>query len=177
MHMREHERLGDEIALLSARLNVSTHRLMTCIRKFDESNGWCQQGAMSCAHWLTWRIGLDRGAAREKVRVARALGTLPIIDAAFAAGKLSYAKVRAVTRVANDANQQRLLDVALAATGAQLERICSGLRRATEGDKEAAQDRRVRARALGDGLVKLEVVVTADEADLLLQAIGKVRNE
>jgi uncharacterized protein DUF222/HNH endonuclease len=175
--MVDHEQLGDEIALLSARLNVSTHRLLTCIRKFDESDGWYHQGAMTCAHWLTWRIGLDRGAAREKVRVARALGKLPLIDAAFGAGKLSYAKVRAISRVANETNEQRILDVSLAATGAQLERICSGLRRATEGEKEAAQKRMVRGRMLGNGLVKLEVVVTADEADRLLQAIGKVRDE
>jgi len=39
---------------------------------------WERQGAVSCAAWLAWRIGLDRGAAREKVRVARALGHLQI---------------------------------------------------------------------------------------------------
>jgi len=55
----------------------------------DESEEWHPQGAQSCAHWLTWRIGLDRGAAREKVRVARALGLLPRIDEAFGAGRLS----------------------------------------------------------------------------------------
>src|SRR3989337_284332 len=98
--------LGDEIALLSARLNVATHRLLTCIRSFDELEGWHRQGAQSCAHWLVWRIGIDRGAAREKVRVARALGTLPKIDGAFAAGKLSYSKVRAITRIAKPNNEE-----------------------------------------------------------------------
>lgn len=107
-----------------------------------------------------WRIGLDTGAAREKVRVARALGTLPKIDEAFAAGRLSYSKVRAITRIATAENEERVLDVALAATGAQLERICSGFRRATETEIEAARDRYVRGRALGNGLVKLEIVVS-----------------
>jgi hypothetical protein len=87
--------------------------LLTHIRRFDEVEGWAEQGAKSCAHWLTWRIGLDPGTAREKVRVARALGTLTKIDQAFATGNLSYAKVRAVT------------------TGAQLERICRRFRAAT----------------------------------------------
>ena len=99
---------GNEIAVIAARLNVATHRLLTCIRAFDELGGWHRQGAQSCAHWLTWRIGLDPGAAREKVRVARALGALPKIDDAFAAGKLSYSKIRAVTRIANPANEQSL---------------------------------------------------------------------
>jgi hypothetical protein len=167
--------LGNEIAELSVRLNVATHRLLTCIRQFDELSEWYRQGAQSCAHWLTWRIGLDTGAAREKVRVARALGALPKIDEAFAAGRLSYSKVRAITRVAKPANEERVLELALAATGAQLERICSGFRRATETEIEAGRDRYVRGRALGNGLVKLEIVLSADEADLVLKAIEHAR--
>ena len=173
--MTEHDQLGDEIATMAARLNVVNQQLLTRIRRFDAIEGWYAQGAMSCAHWLTWRIGLDRGAAREKVRVARALGVLPRIDAAFAAGRLSYAKVRAITRVANAENEERLLEVALAATGAQLEQICRGLRAATGSESEAARERYVRARVLGDGLVKLEVVVTPDESTLIMDAIERVR--
>jgi hypothetical protein len=174
--MTEHDQLGDEIATMAARLNVVSHQLLTRIRRFDAIEGWYRQGAMSCAHWLTWRIGLDRGAAREKVRVARALGALPRIDEAFAAGRLSYAQVRAVTRVANAENEERLLDVALAATGAQLERICRGLRLATRSESEAAKERSVRARVLGNGLVKLEVVVTPDECTLIIDAIERARD-
>ena len=69
--------LGNEIAELAARLDAATHRLLQCIWQFDQSNEWYAQGAVSCAHWLCWRIGLDQGTAREKVRVARALGELP----------------------------------------------------------------------------------------------------
>ena len=158
--------LGDEIAGLAVRLNVATHQLLCRIRQFDQLDGWYEQGAQSCAHWLTWRVGLDPGAAREKVRVARALGELPKIDEAFAAGKLSYSKVRAITRIATPANEETVLEVALAATGAQLERICRGFRRATEAEVEASRHRYIQARPLGNGLVKLEIVVAADEADL-----------
>lgn len=173
--MTEDAELGDEIATMAARLNVVNQQLLARIRRFDAIEGWFAQGAMSCAHWLTWRIGLDRGAAREKVRVARALGALPRIDAAFAAGRLSYAQVRAVTRVANADNEERLLDVAVAATGAQLERICRGLRSATRSEFDAAQERYVRARILGNGLVKLEVVVTPDESTIIIDAIERAR--
>src|SRR2546430_2040067 len=68
-------------------VNRAMHGLLTRIRRFDEVEGWAEQGAKSCAHWLTWRIGLDPGTAREKVRVARALGTLAKIDEAFAAAE------------------------------------------------------------------------------------------
>ena len=167
--------LGEEIAEIAGRINVATHRLLTCVRRFDEAEGWFDQGAQSCAHWLTWRVGMDPGTAREKVRVARALGALPAIDEAFAAGRVSYAKVRAMTRVATATNEARVLEVAVEATGAQLEKICRGLKRATAPEAEQAADRRVRARALGSGLVKLEVVVSPDEADLLIRAIERAR--
>src|SRR5207247_11171564 len=72
----ELDRLGDEIAELSAHLDAATARLLDLIREFDARGGW-NTGFLSCAGWLTWRVGLDPGAARERVRVARALGTLP----------------------------------------------------------------------------------------------------
>jgi len=50
-----------------AQINVATHRLLTCIRSFDEAGGWHEQGAQSCAHWLTWRVGLNSGAARDGI--------------------------------------------------------------------------------------------------------------
>jgi hypothetical protein len=92
----ELDRLGDEIAELSAHLEAATARLLDLIREFDAREGW-SNGFRSCAHWLSWRVGLDMGAAREKVRVARTLGTLPRLAKALARGELSYAKVRALT--------------------------------------------------------------------------------
>ena len=102
------ERLGDEIVVLSAHLDAASARLLELIREFDAREGWAN-GFRSCAAWLGWRVGLDMGAAREKVRVARALGTLPRLAGALACGELSYAKVRALTRVATPATEERLL--------------------------------------------------------------------
>src|SRR3972149_329326 len=88
------DRLGDEIAELSAHLDAATARLLELIREFDARGGW-NTGFRSCAAWLSWRVGLDPGGARERVRVARALETLPLLAEALARGELSYAKVRA----------------------------------------------------------------------------------
>jgi len=173
--------LADEIATLAASLDAATHRLLTCIRAFDESEGWGLAGALSCARWLSWRIGLDPGAAREKVRVARALGELPRIDDALRRGAVSYSKVRAMTRVATQANEQTLLDMAIHATGAELERICRGARqvvRAREreeglgsGGTEIAARRGVRVRSTADGMVCIEAVLERDEAALVLKSL------
>jgi hypothetical protein len=95
----ETERLGDEIARLSAHITVATARLLALIAEFDALNGW-GNGFLSCAHWLNYRVGLGLHAAREQVRTARALARLPRIADAFAHGAVSYSKVRALTRVA-----------------------------------------------------------------------------
>ena len=87
----ELDRLGDEIAELSAHLEAATGRLLDLIRAFDARGGW-NTGFRSCAAWLSWRVGLDLGAARERVRVAHALGALPGLAEALARGELSYAR-------------------------------------------------------------------------------------
>src|SRR5437879_13153859 len=89
----ELERLGDAIAELSAHLDAATARLLDLIREFDARGGW-NTGFLSCAAWLSWRVGLDRGSARERVRVARALAPRPRRPSAAARGELSYSKVR-----------------------------------------------------------------------------------
>src|SRR4029077_17148574 len=122
------DRLGDEIAELSAHLEAATARLLDRIREFDARGGW-NTGFRSCAHWLSWRVGLDPGAAREKVRVARALGTLPLMAAALARGELSYAKVSALTRVATPETEERLVHLGRAGTAMHVEAIVRGWRR------------------------------------------------
>jgi len=77
------QQLGDQIAELSAHIEVATARLLTLIREFDALGGWAHAGAKSCAEWLSWRVGVDLRAAYERVRVARALPALPLINAAF----------------------------------------------------------------------------------------------
>ena len=122
------ERLGEEIATLAARIDAATYELLVLIRKFDEQEGW-SCGFLTCAHWLTWRIGLAPGAARERVRVARALGDLPLMSEAMRRGALSYSKVRALTRIATPDTEQSLVDLGRAGTAAHVERVVRSWRR------------------------------------------------
>jgi hypothetical protein len=124
----ELDKLGDEIAELSAHLEAATARLLALIRAFDTRGGW-NNGFRSCAAWLSWRVGLDPGAARERVRVARALGTLPRLAEALGRGELSYAKIRAITRVATPDTEAVLLRVGTAGTASHVERIVRGWRK------------------------------------------------
>ena len=126
--VQELDRLGDEIAELSAHLDAATARLLALIREFDARGGW-NTGFRSCAEWLAWRVGMSPGAAREHVRVAHALATLPRLTEAFARGQLSYSKVRALTRVATPETEARLLSVGRSGSAVHVERIVQGWRR------------------------------------------------
>ena len=113
--------LADDITELAAHLDAGTFRLLQLICEFDENEGWSGHGIRSCAHWLNWKCGMSMGSARERVRVARALPGLPRISAAFRRGKVSYSKVRAMTRVATPKNESALLQVALHGTASHVE--------------------------------------------------------
>ena len=124
----ETERLGEEIAALAAQLHAATYKLLSLLRAFDAREGW-GLGFQSCAHWLSWRTGIALGPAREKVRVSRALGALPLISQAMERGQLSYSKVRALTRVAAPDNERDLMEFALHGTASHVERLVRAWRR------------------------------------------------
>ncbi len=175
----ELDRLGDEIAELSAHLEAATARLLDRIREFDAREGW-NTGFRSCAAWLSWRVGLDLGAARERVRVARALGTLPRLAGALARGEISYAKVRAVTRVATPETEERLLAVARAGTAEHVERIVRGWRRVDRRAEIHETARQHATRALHvyqdeDGTVVMRGRLTPEAGALLLRALDAAR--
>jgi len=167
--------LGDAIATLAARLHAATYELLVMLREFDACAGW-NNGWLSCAHWLHWRTGIDLGAAREKVRVARALATLPHISAAMQSGQLSYAKVRALTRIATPGNDARLVDLALAGTAAHVERLVRAWRRVDR--IEAAQQtarrhlhRSVTMHVDEDGMVVLRGRLTPEIGAVVQRAL------
>ena len=173
------DRLGDEIAELSAHVDAATARLLELIREFDTRGGW-NTGFSSCAAWLTWRVGLDPGAARERVRVARALGTLPLLSEALARGQLSYSKVRALTRVATPDTEARLVGIGRVGTAAHVERIVRGWRqvdRKTERRETASRHagRVFHLHQDDDGTVVLRGRLEPEVGALLMKAIAAAR--
>jgi hypothetical protein len=179
MHTRSLDRLGDEIAELSAHLDAATAHLLDLIREFDARKGW-NNGFRSCAAWLSWRVGLDLGAARERVRVAHALETLPRLAEALGRGELSYAKVRALTRVATPETEERLLAVGRAGTAEHVERIVRGWRRLDRKTEVREETRRHTSRALHvyqdeDGMVVVRGRLTPEAGAVLMRALEAAR--
>ena len=134
--------LSEEITTLSARIGAETHRLLTLVAEFDRLEGWKREGFGSCAEWLAYRTRLDKVTARERVRVARALRTLPLTSEAMATGELSWSQVRAITRAADADSEEEMLEHARSMTAAELERLSRSWKRLGRED-EATLERRL----------------------------------
>jgi hypothetical protein len=168
------EALATQIADLSLRIDIAKHSLLTHLRTFDAHEGWAGSGFSSTAAWLAWRIDIGATAAREHVRVARALGELPLTDAAFAAGKLSFSKVRAITRAAKPETEQDFLDIATHATAAHIEKLTSAYCRTRIDPSEPTSDQRRFARRTDtpSGMVRIEIQLPPEQANVVWEAMS-----
>ena len=136
------ERLEAQICELAGHLAAATCRFLVLLGDFDARRGWADWEMNSCASWLSWKCQMSSGTAREHVRVARALRDLPVIRAEFGAGRLSYAKVRALTRIATPGTEAGLAEIAGPMTGNQLERFARAHRQVSSADDADARIRR-----------------------------------
>ena len=176
------ELLGERIADQAAHIDAALYRLLHDIREFDQAGGWWDQGALTCARWLAWRIGWDLGTAREHVRVANKLAELPLIDDELRLGKISYCKVRAITRVATPETEEMLLQMARGTTGAQLEAICRKYNRVRRHDTDIRsqddRDRRYVTRwDTEDGMVAIHAVLHPEEAAMVWTSLERLAKE
>lgn len=166
------EELAREIRSGAVRLAAATATWLRLVAEFDAREGWGEVGVTSCAHWLAWQCGMSPGAAREHVRVARALGSLPVTADAFATGRLSYSKVRAITRVADAGTEIELVELARHATASQVERVVRAWRRSDAVDEElVAEKRSFQWHWDGDGMLVLQVRMDGEAGAALLASV------
>jgi hypothetical protein len=167
------ELLKAEIVELSSQLTAASARLTRLIGEFEAAEGWGEWGMRSTAHWLSWHCGMALGAAREQVRVARALPSLPVIAADYAAGRLSYSKVRALTRFATPQSDAYLASIGRHSTGAQIEKLARAARRARTGQeaRDQAAAAYLRIHVEDDGTVVGSFRLAPADGAVFMQAI------
>ena len=172
--------IEDEIALLSATIAAATYRLLCLIGELDRRDGWADpldsNGFRSCAHWLSWRVGLSLGTARQYVRIAKALPELPLVCEAFGRGEVSYSKVRAITRIATPDNEEQWLDTARCGTASHVEKLVRLTRRANvseENDRalEHQEGRRLTTYFDSDGMLVVQGRLAPEQGALLMKAL------
>ncbi|MDE0072711.1 MAG: DUF222 domain-containing protein [Gammaproteobacteria bacterium] len=172
----ELRKLGERIAELAARINSAEARMMTLIAEFDRRGGWKDGGYSSCAEWLAWRTGTKIGTARERVRTARALERLPQTADALKHGTISYAKVRALTRVATPEREAELLEFARAGSAAKLERTVRMWKKLSRDAELTAEQARRRSRTFsvvvdGDGMYLVKGRLEPEVGAVLMRAV------
>ena len=173
------ETLEAEIVRFASHIAAAICRWLLLIAEFDRRAGYESWDMINTASWLSWQCGIDPVTAREQVRVARSLGELPKITAAFSEGRLSYSKVRAITRVATPDNEQTLIDLALYATAAQVEKVVANCRRwLCSEDPDASElhkKRFLRYTDQADGTVMVVARLTQEDAALVRRAIDSTK--
>jgi hypothetical protein len=174
--LRSIDELDAAIGGLVRQMNSDCYRMLVLVREFDDRFGWRKWSFKSCAEWLAWRSEIGLSAAREKVRTAHALRALPAISAAFAEGRLSYSKVRALTRVADRRQEDLLLAYALSTTAENVEERCRQIRNvAPESVHDARRAWSNRSltmwRDVGRGVLRLVLEVPIEEGELVARAI------
>ncbi len=192
------EELERDVVACASNLFALEARFLRLLAVFDRREGWAGAGIRSCAHWLSWRCGISLHSARERVRVARALEALPRVAESFQQGRISYSKVRAVSRVATPADEHLWLDLAESGTATHVERVVAGVRSAARavaddgdghdggdgpddgggldnGDDTPAEPVRgeVHRRFLPNGLVEITLVLDPEDAELVMRALDR----
>jgi hypothetical protein len=174
--MRSIDELANEICTLTGQINVANHRWLLLIAEFDRRAGWSDGLTQSCAHWLNWKCGIAMGAAREKVRVARALENLPKVSAAMATGQISYSKVREITRIGNGENEDFLLEIAAHGTASHVEKVVRAHRRCQDAEELSREACQRESRALSyrwddDGSLVMTCRLPAEDGARLVKAL------
>ena len=180
--LRPIDDLDRNIVTLATRINAATYELLVLVREFEERGGYVQWGLDNCAEWLAWRCDISMTTALEKVRVARALKTLPLVSAAFASGELSYSKVRSLTRVAHAGNEDKLVEFALRHTAAHVAQYCRELRCGSAESLGTAErawaNRSLRIRHDANrGMMTMTVDLPIEAGELLEKALDRARDD
>jgi len=174
----EIEELDAAIGKLSRQMNACNYQLMVMLREFDERAGWLKWSFTDCVSWLRWRCDLSANAARDKMRVAHALKTLPAMSKAFESGALSYSKVRSLTRIATVETEEELIDMALKLSSAHVEAHCRQRKNTTSASTKVANNahdnRSLRLwRNDNTGRMSISIELSLEEGELFQQALDK----
>ena len=179
IHLRPIEELADSLQNSWKSVCECTARFLREVYEFDLRQGYKEWGYVDTAEWLDFKCGISRVTAREKVRIAKCLVVLSKVEKAFAEGKLSYSKVRALVRVAKLETEDELLEFALKTPASFLEKRLAELRNgSSEGSSDTAHFERKLWSCERDGdRVEIRADLSRADAMLVLEALEKCKSE
>ncbi len=171
----QHESLAAQITAVAKTWARSQYRLVHLAARATVDDQWALDGAATPAAWLAALCDVESCTAREWIRIGHKLTDLPTIDTAFEDGEISYAKVRALTRVATPDNEHELLTIARTTPANHLARAIAAW--LTTGDDPEAldrwhhQQRSLRWRCDPDGMTTFTLRLPPLRAAVLIAAL------
>jgi hypothetical protein len=185
------QELAAAITRLAGHINAAQYRFLKLLAALVERELWDDGGGIkSPAHWLNYYCGIDLGAAREKVRVAKCLAELPQIDKAFASGAISFSKVRAMTRSATPQNEGYLLNIARHGTAQHMEMLVRKHQRVQrlmqgqgQGERGAGAQEEAAVQFAGrelhwhyddDGMLLIHARLTPEDGAMFIKAVDSM---
>ena len=170
---------------LSQSMTSSHADLLELLVRFDELEGWKCNGSKHCAAWMNSEIGISVQSGWEYLRVGRRLRTLTTLRALFRVGKVSWSKVRLISRVADETNEKLLCHAALDASVSDVKKLCEGYRWNDENDTDAENAKAMQqwlARSLtwteaSNGNTKIQITLPPELAQVFLNSVEQSVNQ
>jgi len=167
--------IGDVLREALDIINRSHYRLVTVSATFAASDEWVRDGYPTAAHWIADHLDVCVSTAREWIRVGRKLIELPQLDEAFAKRRLSYSKVRTLSRMATPETVDELIDLALITPVEYLGHALAAWSKKNETDETRTrrhrENRRLSYRVQPDGMISGRFHLPPAEAGIVMAAI------
>ena len=174
--------IRQRLKLLSQEISSQHADLLELLVRFDDQQAWKQSGASHCAAWMNAEIGISTKLSWEYLRVGRRLQSLPTLQALFRVGKLSWSKVRLITRVADSDNEKILCHAALDASVSEVKRLCDGYRWSDEDGDDGEDAENTRAmqqwnsrsftwREASNGSTQIQLILPPELAQAFLNSV------
>src|SRR5690349_7682730 len=96
------------------------------LREAERLEIWRPLGMVSVLDYMERVLGYSPHSAMERLRVARSLESLPMLEAELALGTLRFSAIRELTRVATSATEEAWRDRALGKNVRQIEELVAG---------------------------------------------------
>ena len=170
--------LVEQIASLGVELNANQYKVVRLAAQYDTTLDWFREGFKSSAVAIARTLDIHDSTAREWIRVGHALSELPLVDDAFAANDLSYAKTRILTRWADRENEAELLEIAHDRTANRLTTAIAKHLAGTETDEDRDQrqhdSRSVTVYTDADGMVVVRATLPPSIGKQVVAAVETI---
>ena len=170
---------GDQLIEMGFELNTNQYRVVHLAARYDDDLEWFHEGLKSPAAGIASRLQIHTSTAREWIRIGHSLRELSMIDAAFRANELSYAKARILTRWADPDNEEQLLALA---ENRSANRLTTAIARALAvNEDDGTRDQRHHdARSFtshtdGDGMLIIRIVLPSSNAKPVIAGRRRTR--